>query len=220
MNKRGIVTFTFDDGYQKVFETVSALLEKYQMRGVFALALNHAEIERTEKRPVTPWQEWMKIKSRGHEIAAHSVNHVNLTQLPPEQLDQELREPQEKLGATTLVYPGGAYNDQISAIAKQFYSAGRTVVRGFEKTSPQNPLQLKSYNWTRHNFSVPKANLLALWTYLTNSWLIETFHMIDDNGTDLIHSVKTSDLDKHLKFVSKLPLHVGTIQEIISRSHY
>lgn len=218
--KRGIITFTFDDGYQKVFGTVPALLEKYGMRGVFAVAINHAEIERTEKRPVTPWPEWVNLKSRGHELAAHSVNHVNLTKLNPEDLEKELREPQEKLAATTLVYPGGAFDKKVSEAAKKYYSAVRTVKKGFEKISPQNPMQLRSYNWTRSNFSVTKANLLALWAWATNSWLIETFHMIDDNETELIHSLKLSALDKHLKFVSRLPVHVKTISQVIGHNHH
>lgn len=218
--KRGIITFTFDDGYQKVFETVPALLEKYNMKGVFAVAINHAEIERTEKRPMTPWQEWMKLKYRGHEIAAHSVNHLNLTKLNREDLEKELREPQEKLRAMTLVYPGGAFDQKISEAARKYYHAARTVQKGFENTLPRNSMQLHSYNWTRNNFSVTKANLLALWTHLTNSWLIETFHMIDNNETELIHSLKLTDLDKHLKFVSRLPVHVKTIAQVIGRDNH
>lgn len=218
--KLGIITFTFDDGYQKVFETVPALLEKYNLRGVFAVAINHERIEQTENRPVAPWQEWVKLKSRGHEIAAHSVNHLNLTELSAEKLDQELKEPYEKLGAATLVYPGGAFNDAVAQTTKKYYSAARTVKRGFEKFPPENPMQLKSYNWTRKNFSVTKSNLLALWACLTNSWLIETFHLIDDNDKELIHSVKISQLDKHLKFVSRLPIHVKTISQIIGSDNY
>lgn len=220
MTHRGAITFTFDDGYTEVFKTVPALLEKYNFKGVFAVALNHEKIEYTEKRPVTPWQKWIKLRQRGHEIAAHSLNHVNLTKPNAAELEKELKEPQEKLGATTLVYPGGAFSDKISNAAKKYYMAGRTVIHGFEKIPSQNPMQLRSYNWTRNNFSVAKANLLALWAYLTNSWLIETFHMVSDSDTELVHTVKSIDLDKHLHFVAKLPLYVRTIQETVGDYHY
>lgn len=219
MKKRGTVTFTFDDGYQKVFETVPALLEKYNFKGVFAVTLNHQKLEQTENAKVTPWQDWLEIKKRGHEIAAHSINHVNLTQLLREELEKELREPHEKLGATTLVYPGGGFDDQVALTAMEYYTAARTVVRGFESLPTKRPMNLQSYNWIKNNFSSSKANLLALWAHLTGSWLIETFHMVSDSDEKMVHTVKSSALDKHLHFVSKLPVYVRTIQEVISGYH-
>ncbi|MEK7557471.1 MAG: polysaccharide deacetylase family protein [Patescibacteria group bacterium] len=216
---RGVVTFTFDDGYEAVYQNALPILEKYNFKGVFAIPLNFQKLEQTEGTKARPWMDWLEIKNRGHEVAAHSVNHVNLTELSTEKLDQELKEPQEKLQATTLVYPGGAFNDAASEAARKYYSAARTVKRGFESLPPQNPMQLRSYNWTRHNFSAAKANLLALWAYLTNSWLIETFHMVSDSDIRLVHTVREVDLDKHLKFVAKLPVTVKTIHEAIS-GHY
>lgn len=220
MVKRGLITFTFDDGYEAVYRNALPILDKYNFKGVFAIPLNYQKLEQTEGAKVRPWTDWLPIRERGHEIAAHSVNHVNLTTLSPGQLDQELKEPHEKLNATTLVYPGGAFNDNVATTANKYYAAARTVVRGLETVPPRNPMQLKSYNWTRNNFSVAKANLLALWAYLTNSWLIETFHMVDDNDAKLVHTVREVDLDKHLQFVSKLPVYVRTIQETVSNYYH
>lgn len=214
MKKRGTISFVFDDGYKQVFDHVPSLLEKYGFRGVFAVALNHKAIEATEGRPVKAWLDWLTLSARGHEIAAHSVNHLDLTTLRPEALTHELREPQQKLKATTLVYPGGAYNQSVADAARTYYTAARTVARGFETIPPRDPMRLKSFNWTRQNFSVAKANLLALWAYSTNTWLIETFHLIAEHDNALTHSVQTSLLDKHLQFVAKMPIHVRTIQEV------
>lgn len=217
MKNRGVISFVFDDGYQQVFTQVPPMLESHGFQGVFAVALNHKNIENTEERPVQPWSDWISLQDRGHEIAAHSVNHLNLTTLSRDVLDWELREPQQKLNATTLVYPGGAYNPTVAAAARKYYTAARTVVRGFETLPAHDPMALKSFNWTRQNFSVTKANALTLWASLTNSWLIETYHMIDDNDASLVHSVRASDLDKHLQFVAKMPIHVCTIQTALSR---
>ena len=213
MKKRGAVTFTFDDGYAEVFKNVPPLLERYKFPGVFAVAINHQKIENTEHRTCRPWRDWLALKARGHEIAAHSVNHVNLTTLSNEELERELREPAETLNATTLVYPGGSYDDRVAVQAKKFYTSARTVKRGLETLPSRDPMRLTSYNWTKHNFSPAKANLLAFWAYATNSWLIETFHMVSDGDVALAHSVRTSDLDRHLNFVAKLPVIVRTICE-------
>ncbi|MEX0650097.1 MAG: polysaccharide deacetylase family protein [Candidatus Andersenbacteria bacterium] len=214
MTKRGAVTIVFDDGYKQVYETVVPMLTKYRIPGVFAVPLDFAAIERSEKRLVTPWQEWKKIETDGHEIAAHTVSHRNLTTLQDVELDQELREPEQVLGATTVVYPGGAYNEQVVATAQKYYRAGRTVVRGFESFQPADSMRLKSFNFTQKNFSVWKVNALATWAYLTNTWLIETYHMVDDD--ELMHSVPLSAFKKHLEFIKRLPIATETIRQHLS----
>lgn len=213
MPTRGAVTIIFDDGYTKVFETVVPLLTRYRIPGVFAVPLDNMAIERTEQRPVTAWSDWKTIEVSGHEIAAHSVSHRDLTGLDDTELDIELREPEHALGATTIVYPGGAHDERVVAAAQKHYRAGRTVVKGFEDMDPVDPLRLKSYNFTQKNFSVWKANALVAWAYLTNRWLIETYHMVDD--PDLVHSVPLAQFQKHLDFIKHLPIATQTIKERI-----
>lgn len=202
---KGVITFVFDDGYQHIFDEVVPLLDRYQLPGVFAIPLN------------TPnWQQWLALSARGHEIAAHSVTHENLTQLSDQQLADELNQPAQALGATTLVYPGGAYDDRVMKVAAKYYTAARTVQRGFETVPPRERYQLKTFNWTRRNFSLWKANALAMWASLTNTWLIETYHIVSDQPTDETHAVSQAAFARHLAFVSHLPLAVRTIRESIS----
>ena len=216
MNKRGHITIVFDDGYELVYQNTVPLLKKYKIPAVFAISINGNKIEKTEERKVRPWHQWLHLADEGFEIASHSVNHPNLTKLNKNQLDQELDDSARKLNASTIIYPGGAVNDEVAAIANKYYKAGRTVHYGFESLPPKEPMRLKSYNFSRNNFSVLKANLLALYAWLTNSWLIETYHMIDDNDVSMVHSVKTKDLAKHLKFLSRLPINKATISQLIN----
>jgi peptidoglycan/xylan/chitin deacetylase (PgdA/CDA1 family) len=215
MKSRGIITLVFDDGYEKVYENVLPVLKKHKMPGVFALPTNDKTVKQTATSKIKPWFEWMHIKKEGHEIAAHSVSHIDLTNFEQDELKHQLEQPAQQLNTTTLIYPGGAHNDEIVNQAKQYYSAGRTVLKGFENITPSDPMRLHTYNFTKNNFSVTKANLLALWAWLTNSWLIETYHMIDNNNNDLLHTVRTDELNKHLSFIKKLPLPVKTIQQVI-----
>lgn len=219
MKPRGVITFVFDDGYERVYRNAVPLLDKYNLKGVFALPLDGKKLEKNEHRTIRPWQNWLDVKQRGHEIASHSVSHMNLAKLDRASLDIELRQSRDALDAATLVYPGGGFNDLVANTAAKYYTAARTVIRGFETLPPKNPWQLRSFNWRRTNYSPWKANLLALWAYLTNSWLIETFHMVDDHNTQMVHTVRARDLDKHLAFVAKLPVAVKTIHEVIRDYH-
>jgi peptidoglycan/xylan/chitin deacetylase (PgdA/CDA1 family) len=223
---RGVITLVFDDGYQAVYKHVLPLLDEMHMSAVFALPLNTTALAATVSEPLRPWQEWLSVRQRGHEIAAHSINHADLRQLPAQKLQQELQIPHDTLPATTLVYPGGAYNDTVVTHAKKYYTAARTTIYGFESIPATDPWQLKTVDYTRDNFSLFKANARAVWVALTGRWLIETFHMIDpaSGGVDKItsnmhHSVPFTAFKKHLQLIHQLPINVKTINEVIRDSH-
>ena len=217
---RGVITFVFDDGYERVYKNVLPILNKHNMPGVFALPLDGSAVEKSERarenpfQPIRPWQEWLAIQHEGHEIASHSNTHPDLTTLTEHELNSEIAYPAQTLNATTFVYPGGGHNDTVVEATKAHYAAARTVLRGFETLPPKNPWRLKTFNFSRNNFTLLKANMFAVWAYLTNSWLIETYHMIHDDTSEMVHTVKTNDFKKHVAFIARLPIAVKTIKDI------
>lgn len=216
---RGVVTFVFDDGYTSVFKNAVPLLEKHHFPGVFAVTLDPAKLEQARKgRPVTAWQEWLRLRGRGHEIASHTIHHPNLTKLSDAELRQQLIESQQQLGAVTLVYPGGAVDDRVVTATKRYYKAARSIRRGFEALPPTDPWRLRTFNFSRNNFRVWKANMWVFWAWLTKAWLIETYHVVDDHEWEKIHTVRTADLARHLAFIAKLPIQVKTIKTVIEHS--
>lgn len=212
---RGVITFVFDDGYKRVYELVLPLLRSFNLPAVFALPIDGAKLQRTEQRAVKPWPEWLPIQKEGHEIASHSISHPNLKNISDEALETELRESAKILDASTIVYPGGAFDERVIKTAAQYYTAGRTVLYGFETLPPRMPLALQSYNFSKNNFSVVRANTLALWACITGRWLIETYHMIDDKESAMVHSVVRNDLKQHMGFVKRLPVAVKTIRSVM-----
>lgn len=217
MKPRGCVTLVFDDGYTHIFDTVVPRLKQYNLPAVFAIPLDQTALTAQTGLPCTPWPQWLTLPSQ-FEIAAHTIHHRDLTHLPPPDLATELREPFNKLKATTIVYPGGATNDLVTTAARRYYLSGRTTQRGFEMLPPSDPLRLHTFNFTRHNFSASKANLLALWAFLTNSWLIETYHIVTDEPNSFKHAVRLSAFNRHLRFLTQLPIAVRTIRDVIR--HY
>lgn len=216
MKRRGQITFVFDDGYEAIWKHVLPLLNNYNIPAVFALPLQSDTLAHQTKTTMRSWGEWQMNLSSIHEMAAHSVNHLDLTTLPQHELDDELRIPQETLKASTIVYPGGAVNNNVQATAAKYYKAGRTVRRGLETIPPKNPMALKTINFSRRNFTPLKANMLALYACATNKWLIETYHIIDTQPHDDIHSLPLDAFAKHLQFVARLPINKITIREALS----
>lgn len=216
MKSRGCLSFVFDDGYSSVFVDIVPMLQRYGFPAVFAVPIQKEALEQESGLPVTPWQEWRALSAQGFEIAAHSLTHTNLARLSALQLTTELMQPQQLLEATTLVYPGGAYSNEVVSEAAKYYSAARTVEKGFEQLPPRDPMRLHTYNFTRNNFSVFRANALATLAWLRNMWLIETFHYVGEPGTAYTHAITQHQLHTHLSFVKKLPLAVRTIRQVIT----
>ncbi len=216
MRNRGTITLVFDDGYQAIYDAIIPLLKKYNVRAVFAIPIHPPQnsIEGEKLAPLADWQHAAKLD--GHELAAHSLTHTNLTELADKALIKELQEPSKILSATTLIYPGGAYNDRVVKQSSKYYTAARGVTRGFETIPPRDSMRLKTINFSKRNFSPARANTHALKAFIGDLWLIETYHMVSKKLSPLSHSVLLDEFEAHLDFITSIPIQIKTISDIIS----
>lgn len=217
MKTRGAVTLVFDDGYASVFNDVVPTLNRLNMPAVFAIPLA-PEDDGSATPPNIPWKQWFHLGR--HEIVAHSIKHSDLTKLTPQDLEAELKQPAQKLDTQTLVYPGGFHNYEVVKAATKYYTAARTTDHGFEQLPPKDPMRLKTFDFTMQSFSPIKANLLALRSFVTNTWLIETFHHVTDQSSNYTHTVKRSELMRHIHFLTRLPIRIATIKEITNANDH
>ena len=218
MTKRGAISFVFDDGYEHIYQDVLPILESAHIPAVVSVTLEGKSFGDSTHVPRRPWQEWLEIKSRGHEIASHTVSHRDLKAQSNPELEIELGHSAEALGASTIVYPGGGISDEIMEISRKYYTAGRGIIHGYEGLVPEHPMQLHTLNYRSDNFSVLKANLYALMAFLKNQWVIETYHVVSNSEPDIHHCVKLTDFKRHVDFVKLLPIHATTISGLINDS--
>ncbi len=217
MKNRGAITLVFDDGYEDVRQQVLPLLQQYNVRAVFAVPTS-PEHKTIANEPVASIADWKKsAEAYGHELAGHGVTHNNLAAMPIQDMQQELQMSHEALSANSIVYPGGAYNDDVISAAQTYFTAGRTVKFGLETLPPKKPFELKTINYTKNNFSVARANAYSLLAYLRGKWIIETFHMVRNSHSDMKHFVYLDDLEAHLDFITSLPIEIDTIRNIMKR---
>ena len=151
------ILLTFDDGYKDNYTEALPLLEKYKMKGDFAIITGgtntNADYMTTENLK--------ELVSKGHSIASHTVNHcttaikINATtfqdsvvdkdehgctkfatqeKLTTGQIKFEFQKSKEELEKTLgikikhIVYPYGFWNAQAVEIAKSVgYTFGTTV---------------------------------------------------------------------------------------------
>ncbi|MDO8512085.1 MAG: polysaccharide deacetylase family protein [bacterium] len=215
LKPRGIISFVFDDGYSEIMSEALPLFEKYGFRATVAVPVNAKKVvvpPNTSVLSLDTWKDYCAKK--GHELAAHGLSHVPLPSLSDEQIQKELKESKEKTNATTLIYPGGAFDKRVKEISSQYFSAARTTKRGWENLPPKDFFALNTFNASRNNFSVLKWNLWALKAYWGNKWLIETYHHV--NQANELHSVQLHSLESHLRFIRHLPVRFATIAEVAS----
>jgi hypothetical protein len=91
--KTHIVTFSFDDGFKKSFYEVADIYESFGLRACLNVIATghenqfHPVVNGQPDAGIVPfekgnWEDWNKLKKRGHEVMAHTYNHLNLTLLP------------------------------------------------------------------------------------------------------------------------------------------
>lgn len=209
---QGLITIVFDDGYESTYNKVAPHLNRLGIRAVFAIPLDVAHIS---GRPVAPWTRWQAVERAGHELAAHSRTHVNLTTLDDTALEEELRIPQQRLNATTLVYPGGRYDARVAAWAARYYRAARTTQWGLATIPPRQRMALPTINFTRQKFSLRKANVFARVAHALDRWLIETYHVVDDEDNGSEYFVPLKDFVNHAEWLLRHHLPVRTIREVV-----
>lgn len=95
----GSLVVTFDDGYRDNFEVAVPILESCSLPATFFVATGYIGSARVAPwdegaAPPPRWMDWDHIRdlrSRGFEIGAHTVNHIDLAAAPSEQVRDELK---------------------------------------------------------------------------------------------------------------------------------
>lgn len=86
-HKTHVLTLSFDDGFKKSFYRIAEIHEEYGLKACFnVIAMGHVKGMVTDKYIIPhvlgDFNDWNKLKSRGHEIMPHSWDHQKLTDLP------------------------------------------------------------------------------------------------------------------------------------------
>jgi len=126
------IVLTFDDGYRNMYEKVLPLLSSRDMKATFFLYPSKFNTTSGLTRDMVA-----ELAQKGMEIGSHTYNHRDLTQLPLNQLKQELLASKNTLEQLIkkpvdfLCYPAGRYNPQvITEVEKTGYKGAVTTKYG------------------------------------------------------------------------------------------
>jgi peptidoglycan/xylan/chitin deacetylase (PgdA/CDA1 family) len=135
------VVISFDDGYRPQFTYALPELERHGWPGVLNLKAEGSDLYDSNVEAMI---------DAGWELAAHTINHQDLTMLDPAVLEEEVAGSREilrrKYGVPVadFCYPAGRFDEAvIDAVKSAGYTAATTEISGF--ANREDPYELARF---------------------------------------------------------------------------
>lgn len=176
---RGLVSVTFDDGWLSTYQNALPIMNQYGLKGTWYIIPDYNGVN---PNAMTTAQV-MDVKNQGQELASHTMDHVDLTQLSPADLQFQVQQSQQVMQATYGVpingfaSPFGLYNDATIASIKQYYNYNRTVDVGYNSKDNFSTYYIKVQNVTSDTSTATVQEWIDQ-AKATNTWLVLVYHDI------------------------------------------
>jgi peptidoglycan/xylan/chitin deacetylase (PgdA/CDA1 family) len=129
------VVLSFDDGYRPQFTFALPQLRKHGWAGLLNLKAEGSDLYESNVKAMI---------AAGWELAAHTIHHLDLTELGPEELEEEVAGSREMLQrefhvpVNNFCYPAGSFDSTvIEAVEAAGYEGATTEIPGYaEKDKP------------------------------------------------------------------------------------
>ena len=223
LSKTHLLTFSFDDGFKKSFYRAAEIHEEYGLSACFnVIATGHFKSFRAIDDWILPellgdFNDWNKLKAKGHELMPHTWEHLNLTKVPlqkaKDNIDKCLEYFEEnlddfKVKEAVFNYAFLASTPEIEKYTLTKVAASRTGAwlclddtRVNEVPSAHSAIQLGA--WANGPGYCDDFLDREIETFLKGKggWLILNLHGFDNEGWG---PVRTSYFDKLLKRLVKV----------------
>jgi peptidoglycan/xylan/chitin deacetylase (PgdA/CDA1 family) len=136
------IVISFDDGYRPQYTFALPTLRKHGWAGLLNLKAEGSELYESNVKAMI---------NAGWELAAHTIHHLDLTELGPEELEEEVAESRKilqkefKVPVNNFCYPAGRFDQTvIEAVEAAGYTGATTEISGFaEKDKPYELARLE-----------------------------------------------------------------------------
>jgi peptidoglycan/xylan/chitin deacetylase (PgdA/CDA1 family) len=136
------VVISFDDGYRPQFTFALPTLRKHGWAGVLNLKAAGSELYESNVKAMI---------AAGWELAAHTIHHLDLTELGPAELKEEVAgsrkilQEEFKVPVKNFCYPAGQFDETVvEAVEAAGYTGATTEISGFaEKGKPYELARLE-----------------------------------------------------------------------------
>lgn len=194
---KAAVTYTFDDACANQYKIAIPMFNEFNYDATFYPVINWAP----------NWTSFQKAADEGHEIASHTVSHVNFGNVTDSATQiKELKEAKESIeknisgqSCMTIAYPFCAPSKL--DYTKKYYIAARHCQGNIESKTPKDFYNISSVivgNQGSIKSSSDFNNKVEA-AAKTNGWLVYLLHGIDNDGG--YSPIPTPELRKGLDYL-------------------
>lgn len=207
---QGIVSVTFDDGWQSIYKSGRPLFEKYNIVTTQYIVAENA----ANKVPGYMSMDEIKTLAKdGHEIGSHSLRHCNQAKLSADNVayDAEISKrvlTDAGLSITGYAHPYGGYTDDTVGILREQYKLLRSSDDGLNDRY-FDPLNLR----TKAVYENTSTKEIQSWldeAKANKQWLVLMYHRVNETGE---YTVSSSQLEQQLKMIHESGLPVRTVSQ-------
>ncbi|WP_375583934.1 polysaccharide deacetylase family protein [Cyclobacterium xiamenense] len=241
IKKTHYLTLSFDDGFKKSFYRIAEIHENYGLKACLnVIATGHLKSFNTEfqwipQNLLGDFNDWNKLKERGHEIMPHTWEHLNLTEIPIEKAKENIEKCldyfENNLGGYTS--DGAVYNFAYNASTPELEDFALTKVSAIRtggwlvlKDSMVNaipvkeqPLRLGCWGHGPDFCDDYVEEEINKFLATDGGWLILNLHGLDEEGWGPVHGDYLDNLLKRLVKMDNLSIQpTGEIVKQIGRN--
>jgi peptidoglycan/xylan/chitin deacetylase (PgdA/CDA1 family) len=177
----GMVSLNFDDGLLSIYNNALPVLNQYGLKST-----QYINSGKFGNRDFVTAAQVIEMQNQGHEIGAHTRNHVDLTTLSESQMRDEIignLNDLRNIGAnvTTFAYPFGAYNSTTDRIVREAGFIGARTSDGGQNSKTDNKFLLKRYS-IQNSTTLANVQQQVEAARANKKWVILLFHGIENSG--------------------------------------
>ena len=210
---RGVITISFDDGFQTQYDYAFPMLQARGMAGDFYVISSNVG-----KPGYLTVAELQTMQNYGSEIDSHSVTHPDFTTLSDSQIIQECLLSQQALRswgltANNFAYPFGARNAHTDSVVAQYYRSARGYNEPDIMQFPTSQILLPAIDG-----SVTLSADLSLVDQISasNGWGIIAFHDVSPTAGISQNHISTADFASFLNYVQAKGVAVLSVDQALN----
>ena len=203
-SKTHVLSLSFDDGFKKSFYKTAEIHEEYGLKACLNIIAsahlgNNEGPEEYHHYPVGNFDDWNRLKERGHEIMPHTWAHNNLTELPfaaatalidkcLDYFDEHLAGFERRKAVYNFAYNASTPELEYYALSKvRAVRTGGWDILGEDRKAHRfpdktGPVRLGCWSYGPENADKWVETEVNKFLATEGGWLILNLHGLDDEG--------------------------------------
>lgn len=211
---QGMVSLTFDDGFEENVSTVLPKLDAAGLKSTQFYSTQYVEGVASAEAGVRAFRD------SGHEIGSHTVTHPFLTSLDAGPLSYELTHSRDYLASLigtpiqNFASPYGDYNVPVNNAIKPLFRSHRTVDEGYNSKDNFNIYRIRVQNM-QNTTTLAQVQEWVNKAKADRTWLVLVYHRVTPN-TPGPFDTSLADFNAQVDFLASSGIAVRTYNDALN----